>query len=242
MAEINADASRSKLVSLVEAWGTPRPDPAAPFRPLSSLPLNAGRFNYFHIEVINPYWPDPQNAGLFEPSSEDADLAAHKWQEQKYRTMFDSGKRKALEQYAHVDPDAFESVWFRAEIKRLRLARKSAQLERIFTAYRARQGKRGVSKLLQNIERDQRVFRRVSDGRKRSEQLKHRRVPLWRIMQDVGESECPHLTIESVKEIDREYRRYYERVVPDPLSHDEFFSHLSDLLIRMQNAVSEKCS
>jgi hypothetical protein len=223
----------------VITWGTPLA-PDAPLPPLASLPLNAGRFNYWRIEVVNPYWPDPKNAGLFVPSSDAADLAVHNWQDRHYQAEFQRGTRRALLDYVKADPDAFESAWVRAELKRLRLARKSASLERIFTAYRTTQGKPSANARLGDIERDQRVFRLVADLRRRSEQSKHRRVPLWRIMQDVAETERPRLMPDTVKEIVAHYQRYYRKVVPDTFSHEEFFAHLDALLIRMRNAVPGK--
>jgi hypothetical protein len=237
--EIQASVARFQEVTVTSVRGA-RPDPAASLAPLLSLPLNAGRYNYWRIEVINPYWPDPKNAGLFEPSSDEADLAVHKWQDRHYRERFENGSKRALEEYAKADPDAFESVWFRAEIRRLRLARKSEALDRLFTAYRTTQGKLGAAARLRDIERDQRVFRLVADRRRRSEQSKHRHVPLWRIMQDVAEAERPNLRPDTVKEIVRHYQQYYRMVVPGTFSHEDFFRHLNGLLLRMQDAVSGK--
>lgn len=234
--EIKAAVARTAEVTVI-AWEEPRPDPAAPFRPLASLPLNAGRFNYFRIEAINPYWPDPQNAGLFEPSSESTDLAVHRWNEHHYREQFERGNRGAIGKYLRLDPDAFESSWVRAEIKRLRLARKSATLERIFTAYRTRQGKRASDSLLRNIERDQRVFALVTRWRTHYGRTRER-ITEKQIYIDVGSSE--NLSPDAVEQIAKRYRRYYKRVVPSPFSPDQFFAHLASLLARMRESVSTK--
>lgn len=129
------------------------PDSEVPFtRP---LPPNLTRFNYWAYAIINP---------LFAANEERVALLVHPSLSSRFQRRFEAGEHEAIFEYAAQDPLALQAAWVSKEVASWRLQGGTAnrkKFQKFIRAYWTERGRRKPETVIEDIERDQEVFKAI---------------------------------------------------------------------------------
>lgn len=185
------------------------------------------RFNYWKNHWIN--------SGILAPHTFPGDHEFPRVLEQVhsdddsvvYRLKHETGDTTAIFEFVRACTDALEYGWVRKQLTAWRRANTRESIEN----YRrlANEGidgrGRGVDRLLElrdDIERDQRIFRRLCEARQRDEKLESVIAEL---------SASTGLSGRAIRDVEREYGEYAKSL--PTLSHENFIQHLATLVDRL---------
>lgn len=165
------------------------PDSEVPFtRP---LPPNLTRFNYWAYAIINP---------LFAANEEWVTLLVHPSLSSRFQRRFEAGEHEAIFEYAAQDPLALQAAWVGQEVASWRLQGGTAnrkKFQKFIRAYWTERGRRKPETVIEDIERDQEVFRAIMDRQPVGQ--KSRAAWMRNVAREKG------MGLDSVKEIYKEY-------------------------------------
>lgn len=157
------------------------------------LPPNLTRFNYWAYAIINP---------LLAANEEQVALLVHPSLSARFQERFGAGEHEAIFEYAAQDPLALQAPWVGREVASWRLdggAANRKKYEAFFRAYwPSRRGRRRPVTLIEDIERDQEVYKAIMNHQPAGEPS----LAAW--MDNVSREKV--MGLESVREIYKEYR------------------------------------
>jgi hypothetical protein len=191
--------------------------PPAPGLAKGIFPKGLTRFNYWNIPALNP-WAGSRDGspGVFEFDPSRPDEVTHEALSAEYRDRSESGNENAIFEFARSDAHAFRSEWFLRVVERWRDMGRAKDLSRLMAAYAGNRGRTDLSKLLDVIRKDQRVFRALKEEREDN-------------LDDISDSD--------ERLIRRIYERLYQDVVPARFTHEQFFQELEAITRRIEAAV-----
>jgi hypothetical protein len=156
------------------------------------LPPNLTRFNYWTFAIINP---------LEAANEEQVALLVHPSLSSRFQTRFEAGEHEAIFEYAGEDPLALRAAWVAEEVASWRLQGGTAnrkKFQKFIRAYWTERGRRKPETVIEDIERDQEVFRAIMNRQPVGQES------LVACMRNVAREK--RMGLESVKELHKEYR------------------------------------
>lgn len=119
------------------------------------LPPNLTRFNYWAYAIINP---------LLAANEEQVALLVHPSLSARFQERFGAGEHEAIFEYGAQDPLALQAPWVSKEVTSWRLQGGPAnrkKFQKFVRAYWTERGRRKPATLIEDIERDQEVFKAI---------------------------------------------------------------------------------
>jgi hypothetical protein len=149
------------------------------------------RFNYWAYAIINP---------LFAANEEQVASLVHPDISSRYQGRFDAGEHEAIFEYAAQDPLALQAPWVGQEVTSWRLQGGTAnrkKFQKFVRAYWTERGRRKPATLIEDIERDQEVYKAIMNRQPAGGPS----LAAW--MNNVSREKV--MGLESVREIYKEY-------------------------------------
>jgi hypothetical protein len=181
------------------------------------------RWDYWLIPAINPWRIEKHPGGrTSEEWADIASAAAHEHLERVHGDAHRAGDPEAIFEYARADAWCFRSTWFVEQLETWRDEGQNGQLRKTMGAFARNATKVPIEELKKLVARDQNIFRRLTQ-RQTGLSLNDWYGTLANEF-DVSE--------ETVRDIDRAYRPYFESETTAGVSTNEFFDRLAEMLKR----------